>query len=122
MTPKNVNEYIASFPKEHQVMMKQIRAAIRSVAPKAVEKISYKLPFYEYRSPGYKGRLTYFGAFKNHISVFAWGEVVDSIPGMEKYKTSKGTLQFPLGSRIPITLIKKAVKARMKEIDRNLKK
>lgn len=120
MTSKNVNEYIARFPKEHQVMLKQIRTAIRSAAPKAVEKMSYNMPFYEYRSPGYKGRLTYFGAFRNHVGIYAWGKAVDSVPGIEKYKTSKGTLQFPIGTKIPLALVKKAVKARMKEIDATL--
>lgn len=101
--------------------MKQIRSAIRSAAPRAVEKISYKIPFYEYKSPGRKGRLTYFGAFKNHVSIFAWGKEVNKFPELKQYQTSKGTLKFPLGTKIPVALVKKVVKARMKELDKATK-
>ena len=51
-------------------MMKEIRAVIRLAAPKAEESISYGMPFYAYKFPGYHGRLTYFGAFTKHISLF----------------------------------------------------
>jgi uncharacterized protein YdhG (YjbR/CyaY superfamily) len=51
-TPKDVDEYIASAPKEVQAKLKELRAAIREVAPTAVERISYGMPYYDY-----KGRL-----------------------------------------------------------------
>lgn len=118
---KTVDAYIARSAKPAKVMMKKIRAAIRSVAPTAREKISYGIPFYEYQNPGYKGRLAYFGAFKNHVSIFAWGREGDSFASLKKYKTSKGTIQFPLGTKVPIALVKKVVRARMKMIDAGLK-
>jgi len=119
--PKTVDSYIASFPKEVQTMMKQLRAAIKASANDVTEKISYGIPFYEYKYPGYKGRLVYFRAFKKHVSIFAWGREVDKYKELKKYKTSKGTLQFPIGTKIPVTLVKKVVRARMREIDRSLK-
>lgn len=118
---KDVDAYIAKAPKPAQVMMKKIRAAIKAAAPEASEKISYGIPFYEYKSPGYKGRLVYFGAFKTHVSIFAWGREVDKHPELKKYKTSKGTLQFPLGTTIPVAIVKKVTKARMKAIDAGLR-
>lgn len=117
---KDVDTYIAKAAKPAQAMMKQLRTVIKSVAPNTTEKISYGIPFYEYKSPGYPGRLVYFAAFKNHVSIFAWGREVDKYPELKKYKTSKGTLRFPIGSKIPLTLVKKVVKARMREIDRDL--
>lgn len=116
--PQDVDSYIAATPKPAQRMMKQLRAAIKSTAPNTTEKISYGIPFYEYKYPGYKGRLVYFAAFRNHVSIFAWGREVDKHKELKPYKTSKGTLQFPIGAKIPIRLIKTVVKARMKEIDR----
>jgi uncharacterized protein YdhG (YjbR/CyaY superfamily) len=115
-----VTQYIAAAPKEAQQMLKQLRVAIRSTAPQAKEKISYGIPFYEYKSPGYRGRLAYFAAFKNHVSVFAWGHLVDTIPGLKKYKASKSAIHFPLGTKIPVALVKRVVRARMREIDRVL--
>jgi len=101
-------------------MLKQLRAAIRTAAPKAREYVSYGIPFYEYRAPGYAGRLAYFAGFSKHVSVYAWGREVDRVPGLKKYKTSVGTIQFPVGTRIPVVLVQRAVRARMRTIDRSL--
>ncbi len=48
MKPKNVDEYIASVPKEHQGKLRELRAAIKEVAPSAEEKISYGMSYYGY--------------------------------------------------------------------------
>lgn len=121
---KTVDAYIAAAPKPAQVMMKQIRAAIKSVAPKTNERISYAIPFYEYKSPGYKGRLAYFGAFKSHVSMFVVPEKISPalVKEVQQYKVAKSTLRFPIGTKVPVALIKKLIKLRMKEIDANLKK
>ena len=107
-----VDAYIATAPKTVQPMLRELRQAIRSAAPKAEEKISYRMPFYAYH-----GRLIYFAAHKNHVGMYP-------IIGREKdlyarelkpYLVDKATLQFPIGSRLPISLVKKIVKARAKE-------
>src|SRR5690348_8180846 len=97
---ESVEEYIAKASEPARQMMKQIRAAIRATVPEAEEKMSYGMPFYEYRFPGYKGRLAYFAAYKKHISFYA---VPHNIPvaldkKLEQYKAAKATLQFPLGT------------------------
>ena len=106
-----VDAYIAAAPKTVQPMLRELRQAIRSAAPKAEEKISYRMPFYAYH-----GRLIYFAAHKNHVGMYP-------IIGREKdlyakelkpYLVDKATLQFPIGSRLPISLVKKIVKARAK--------
>lgn len=114
-----VDEYIAKASGPAQQMMKQIRVAIRAVAPEAEEKMSYGMPFYEYKFPGYKGRLAYFGAYKKHISFYA---IPRNIPPaldkqLEQYKAAKATLQFPIGTKVPIALLKQLVKLRRDEID-----
>ena len=43
---KNVDAYIAAAPKEVQPKLREVRTAIREVAPAAVESISYGMPFY----------------------------------------------------------------------------
>lgn len=102
-------------------MLTQLRRAIKSAAPTAKEEISYGIPFYEYKSPGYKGRLVYFGAFKKHISIYAWDREVNQHKELKKYKTSTGTLRFPIGTKIPMALVKKVVKARRREINLTLR-
>lgn len=122
---KDVDAYIAKASKPAQKIMRQIRAAIKEVAPKATERISYRIPFYEYKSPGYKGRLAYFAVFHDHVSYFI-------VPGkatsgtfaklLKPYRTGKSTLQFSVGTKVPVTLIKRTVKARIEEIEARKKK
>ncbi|HCJ52249.1 MAG: hypothetical protein A2898_03335 [Candidatus Kerfeldbacteria bacterium RIFCSPLOWO2_01_FULL_48_11] len=111
--PLTVSEYIAKAPQPAQAMLKKIRATIRAAAPKAKEGISYGMPYYSY-----KGRLAYFAAFKDHVSYFAMpGHSIKKTLSSQinPYQTGKSTLQFPFGSAVPVALLKKIVKTRIKE-------
>jgi uncharacterized protein YdhG (YjbR/CyaY superfamily) len=111
--PKDVDEYIATAPKEVQDKLKEIRAAIRETAPKAVESISYRMPYYYY-----KGRLAWFGLAKAHIGLYLRPPVVEEHKKeLANYKTTKSALHFPLDKKIPVPLVKKLIKARMKKND-----
>ena len=109
--PASVDEYLAGVPEPARSTLKKVRAVIRSaVPPDATEVISYRMPVFQY-----KGMLVAYAAFTNHCSLFAMNGSVqerfrDELKG---YKTSKGTIQFPLDKPLPAALIKKLVKARM---------
>ncbi len=105
--PKDVDAYIAGAPKEVRGKLKELRKIIRSVAPKAEEKISYGMPYY-----GYKGRLAYFAYAKNHIGLYAMPPIVkEHETELKRYRTSTATIRFPLNEKLPAALIKKLVKA-----------
>lgn len=108
---KDVNEYIASAPKEWQERLQQLRKAIRSAAPKAEERIGYNMPFYHY-----SGRLVYFSLAKKHIGLYALQKPVlqQFKTELKGYVTEKGTVQLPLDEKLPVTLVKKLVKAQAK--------
>lgn len=109
--PKTVDEYISNFPKDVQVKLNQLRSTIKKNAPKSEEKISYGLATFTLY-----GNLIHFGAFKNHIGLYATPSGNDAFKKeLSKYKTSKGAVQFPLDLPLPITLIAKIVKYRVKE-------
>jgi uncharacterized protein YdhG (YjbR/CyaY superfamily) len=108
--PKDVDTYISEAPKNVQGKLKELRALIKEVAPNAVERISYGMPYYEY-----KGRLVYFAFAKSHIGLYGL-----SAPILQEYKkellpfmAAKATIRLPLDSDLPIGLIKKLIKARM---------
>lgn len=106
-----VDEYLASLPEKESEVLSNLRKTIQSTAPKAEEVISYGMPGYKYY-----GMLVYFAAFKNHCSFFPGSSLLKQLgKGVEKYKTSKGTLQFTVDKPLPVTLVKKIVKARMKQ-------
>ncbi len=107
---KDVDEYIASAPEEVRVRLKQLRKTIKECAPKAEEKISYGMPYY-----GYKGRLAYFSYFKHHIGLYLTPPIMEEFrQELKDYKTATATIQFPHDKPLPIVLIKKLVKARVK--------
>lgn len=107
----NVDEYIAGFPKEIQQLLKAVRAAIKKAAPKAEEMISYQMPAYKYY-----GSLVYFAAFKNHIGFYATPTGHTAFKKeLSVYKEGKGSVQFPHNQPLPLALISRVVKFRVKE-------
>jgi uncharacterized protein YdhG (YjbR/CyaY superfamily) len=109
--PKDVDAYIAAASKEVQGKLKELRAAIRKTAPAAVERISYGMPYY-----AYKGRLAYFRAWKAHIGLYVPTPVVEEhAKELAAYEASGATIRFPLDKKLPVALIRKLVRARMKK-------
>jgi uncharacterized protein YdhG (YjbR/CyaY superfamily) len=97
-------------------MLRQLRRLIRTAAPKAVETISYRMPYYRHH-----GRLTYFAAFSSHVSLYAMGKSKKQFAAAtEPYRTSESTLRFPFGTRIPAALITRLIRARVRENEKKL--
>src|SRR5262249_5154788 len=109
--PRDIDDYIAGFPDELQAILQKIRRTIRKAAPRAEEKISYKMPAFTM-----DGDLIYFEAFKKHIGIFP---PVRGDAKLNKellpYRGEKGNLKFPLNEPIPYELIGRVVKFRLAE-------
>src|SRR5512138_3678698 len=107
---KDVDEYIKEAPPKAREKLEKIRGIIKATSPESEEIISYGMPYY-----GYHGRLAYFSITKQHIGLYIPPPVIqDFDKELKKYSTSKGTVRFPLNQNLPIILIKKLIKARMK--------
>jgi uncharacterized protein YdhG (YjbR/CyaY superfamily) len=88
-----------------------MRKTIKAAAPKAEELISYQMPAYKY-----KGVLVYFAAFEKHIGFYATPTGHAAFKNeLSKYKTGKGSVQFPLTEPLPLDLVKRIVQFRVKE-------
>ncbi len=112
---KTIDEYIQSFPPEIQAILHEIRKAISEELPDAKEKISYQMPTFSLN-----GNVVHFAAFKNHIGFYPLPSGMDFFAEeLSKYKTGKGSIQFPLDQPMPIALIKRIARFRA---DENLKK
>jgi uncharacterized protein YdhG (YjbR/CyaY superfamily) len=110
---KTVDEYLAGTPEPARSTLKHIRTVIRSVVPKeTTEVVSYRIPMFKYN-----GMLVGYAAFKNHCSLFPTGSgVIEKFAKeLKGYATSRGTIQFPSDKPLPDALVKKIVKARVKE-------
>lgn len=113
-----INDYIAKAPEKSQEKLQILREIIKSTAPDAEEAISYMMPTFKLHGKN----LIHFAAFRDHISVFPTASNLESeLPEVEKYRTGKGTLQFPNDSEIPFDLIKRIVQFRVNEMNRSKK-
>ena len=107
----SVDDYIATADPKVKKALRDIRKTIKGAAPKAEEVISYQIPGYKYH-----GMLVFFAAWKNHISFYPAPWRAESLKKqMSAYEGSKGTIKFPLDKPMPLALIKKMVKYRVKE-------
>lgn len=107
----SVDEYIRGFPKEVQEILGHIRTTIKKAAPEAEETISYAVPTFKLH-----GVLVHFAAFKNHIGFYALPSGNKAFAKeLSGYKTGKGSIQFPINKPMPLELIAKIVKFRVKE-------
>jgi Uncharacterized conserved protein len=108
---ENIDEYIADFPKEIQKRLQEIRTVIKKAAPEAEETISYAIPTFKLN-----GNLVHFAAFKNHIGFYPAPRGIEAFKKeLSVYEGGKGTVQFPLDQPLPLSLIGKIVKFRVKD-------
>jgi len=108
---KNINDYISLFPKDVQANLKSLRETISKAAPDAEEAISYQMPTFKLN-----GNLVHFAAYKNHIGFYPTPSGIEAFKKeLLKYKSSKGAVQFPIDEKLPLGLVSKIVKYRVKE-------
>ena len=108
----SIDEYIASFPKDVQKIMEELRATIKAAAPEAGEKISYGIPTFTLNGK----YLIYFAGWKNHISIYPIPTGSEAFnKQVSKYVEGKGTLKFPIDKPSPLKLITKIVKLKVAE-------
>ncbi|NMH27971.1 hypothetical protein G6047_08000 [Flavobacterium sp. SE-s28] len=111
--PESVEEYIDSFDAVTKDILLAVRKTIQSAAPDATEKISYGMPAFVY-----KGNLVYYAAYAKHIGFYATPNGNESFKKeLSKYKTGKGSIQFPIAEQMPLELIKRIVAFRVREND-----
>jgi uncharacterized protein YdhG (YjbR/CyaY superfamily) len=111
MKSREVDAYLAKFPKPVQARLRQIRRVIRAAAPKATELISYRIPAYRQH-----GMLVYFAGFKAHIGLFPPVRGNEALrKSAAKYAGPKGNLRFPHDEALPLALISRIVRHNVKQ-------
>ena len=107
----SIDAYIASAPKNTRGLLKELRKAIKDAAPGAVEKISYQMPTYSQN-----GNLVHFAAYAGHIGFYpAPSGISKYAKQLAGFKGAKGSVQFPLDQPLPLELIARIVRFRVKE-------
>ena len=113
--PTTVTEYINAAPKEAQSKLREIRAILKKVAPKATEALKWGTPVFE------ENRILFaFAAFKSHLNFMPTPSSLNPFKEeLAKYKTGKGTIQFPYDKPLPKLLIRKIATHRAKDVREN---
>ena len=106
-----IDEYIETFPEPVQSKLQELRLLIREAAPQAQETISYKIPtFY------LNGNLVHFAAYDKHIGFYPGPSGIANFKDeLSRYKSAKGSVQFPLEEPLPQDLITRIVAFRVDE-------
>ncbi|MBW8683986.1 iron chaperone [Chitinophaga rhizophila] len=117
-TAPDIDSYIADFPEHVQVLLQQVRATIHKAAPEATEDIKYAIPTFVLN-----GNLVHFAAFKQHIGFYPTPTGIAEFENdLSVYKQGKGSVQFPLDQPMPLDLITRIVKYRIKRMQEEKKK
>jgi uncharacterized protein YdhG (YjbR/CyaY superfamily) len=116
MKAKSISEYIKTAPLKGQEHLKLMRQTILDAAPKATEEIKWSMPCIT------NGKiLVCYGAFKNHIGFYPGPSVISQFSEeLQKFKNARGSVQFPYDQKLPLGLIRKMVKFRLKENEEQL--
>jgi len=109
--PKTITEYIKATPKETREKLREMRACIREAAPGAKESLKWGMPAFSH-----KRILVMFAVFKHHIGFFPTPSAMKAFAkNLSKFKTGKGSIQFPLEKPLPLSLIRKITAFRVRE-------
>jgi uncharacterized protein YdhG (YjbR/CyaY superfamily) len=117
--PKTIAAYIKVAPKETQGKLRQMRSVIRRAAPGAEEGLKWGMPAFSYHRI-----LVAFAVFKHHIGFYPTPSALKKFfaKDISKYKTGKGSIQFPLDKPLPLSLISRITEFRVQESKRQDRK
>jgi uncharacterized protein YdhG (YjbR/CyaY superfamily) len=112
LAPKTTDDYIALQPLEFRATLERLRAIIKSVVPEANEVISYQIPCFRYFY-----MLVGIGANKKYCSFYVMNPALlkEMKKELKGVMVSGSTIHFAPGASLPVSLIKKIVRIRMKE-------
>jgi uncharacterized protein YdhG (YjbR/CyaY superfamily) len=109
--PQDIDEYIARFPEQVQLILEKVRNTIREAAPDAEETIAYQIPTFRLN-----GNLVHFAAYKKHIGFYPTPAAIEKFKKeLSVYETSKGTVKFPLDQPVPYDLIREITEFRVQD-------
>jgi uncharacterized protein YdhG (YjbR/CyaY superfamily) len=112
MPASTIDEYLASLPDEKRKALEMLRTQIRTVAPDAVEAMSYGMPAFKLDGRYFAG----FGATRDTCSFYTGrGPIEAFAPLLQGYRLWKGTINFPASRPLSADLVRKILETRLAE-------
>lgn len=111
-TATTIDGYIGEFPPGTQRVLQEMRELVAAHAPGATETISYAMPTFDLN-----GRhLVHFAGYAHHVGFYPIPTGMAAFADeLSRYKTGKGSVQFPLDEPLPRDLIRRIVEFRVAE-------
>jgi uncharacterized protein YdhG (YjbR/CyaY superfamily) len=109
--PSDIDAYLATLSPDKRAALQKLRRTIKAAAPAAEECISYRMP--AFRSSG--RLLVAYAGFTTHCSLFPCGAIKPFAKDLARYETGKGTIRFDPKKGLPVSLVRRIVKARVAE-------
>lgn len=108
-----VEDYLNNITPQQRDEYTRLKSIVKQVAPTSEESISYGMPTFKVNGKP----LIYFGAFKNHMSLFPTPGPTEKFKDkLASYKVSKGTIQFTLDNPLPDSLVTDILMSRLEDI------
>lgn len=113
---ESIDVYIAQAEPNNKKLLKQLQACIQQAAPMAVECIKYGMPTFFYQQ-----NLVHFAGWKTHIGFYPTpGALLAFKKDLTRYNQSKGAVQFPSDEPLPLDLITRMVKFRVRQVEEKM--
>lgn len=115
MSKAEITAHLKKFDKPQREALQAVRVAIAEVLPEADEVIKYGIPTFAIEGKGVIG----FDGYKNHNSIFPYSGSINSLfkDELKGYEQTKGSIHFSLEKPFPKALLKKIIKARLRQIE-----
>jgi uncharacterized protein YdhG (YjbR/CyaY superfamily) len=108
---QHVEDFLANVGEPQRTTLLKLRDTLRSLLPTATEGMSYAVPAFIIDGRAIAG----YAAYKNHNSYFPYsGSVLTALAeDLKDYTCTSGALHFAVDKPLPVTLVRKLVKARL---------
>lgn len=104
---RTIEEHLRGCPPPTRRMLHQVRRAIKAAAPRTTETIRYGIPTFQLNGKN----LVHFAGYEHHIGFYPGSKPIEAFRGaLKRYKTSRGTVQFPLDRPLPLALVRNMVR------------
>ena len=112
-----IEAYFRAIPADRRQLLEQLRAQIKRIVPDAQECISYRMPAFRLDGVVIAG----FAATAQGGSYYPFsGSTLKKLAGdLRAFSQTPGALHFSAERPLPAALVRKLLKARIGEIDRN---
>jgi uncharacterized protein YdhG (YjbR/CyaY superfamily) len=122
--PTTVDGYLATVPNDMRKVLQKLRHTIKSIAPEAEERIAYRIPIFRLQRDDLVGFSAQRNPQKRLCSFYTMSPPL--VKAMKKdfqdYEVSGATIHFTPEKPLPAALVKKIVRARVKELSGKIRK